>query len=37
MAYFKRMRTLGRIADHPISRNQELLPWNLASSLVESG
>ena len=26
---------LGRIADHPINRTQELLPWNLASSLVE--
>jgi hypothetical protein len=24
----------GRIADHPINRISELLPWNLATSLV---
>lgn len=26
---------LGRIADHPINRIQELLPWNLTSSMIE--
>lgn len=27
---------LSRIADHPINRIEELLPWNLATELVES-
>jgi transposase len=27
---------LSRIADHPINRIEELLPWNLAAELVES-
>ena len=25
---------VGRIADHPINRIEELLPWNLAANLV---
>jgi len=27
---------LSRIADHPINRIEDLLPWNLASELVEN-
>ncbi|HYY72190.1 MAG TPA: transposase domain-containing protein, partial [Candidatus Bathyarchaeia archaeon] len=27
---------LSRIADHPINRIEELLPWNLAAELVQS-
>jgi hypothetical protein len=28
---------LRRIAEHPINRIDELLPWNLAQNLVQSG
>jgi transposase len=33
-AYLKEVLT--RIADHPINRIEELLPWNLAASVLHS-